>query len=158
VLTSQRCCDLIPCQTFIPKLEALMKSRLLVSSALLLTVLSAAIPAPAHHSFAAEYDANKPVKVTGNVTRVDWQNPHAYFYIDVKNPETGRVENWAFEMGAPSVIARQGWTKTTLKIGDTVIVEGTRAKDGGTHGNARSVYMASTGKKLGAGSSEGVTP
>ena len=135
-----------------------MRLRTLVSSALLLTVLLLAIPALAHHSFAAEYDSTKVVKVTGNVTRVDWQNPHAYFYIDVKNPETGRVENWAFEMGAPSVIARQGWTKTTLKIGDTVIVEGTRAKDGGTHGNARSVYMASTGKKLGAGSSEGVTP
>ena len=135
-----------------------MKSRILVSSALLMAALFATMPAFAHHSFAAEYDSTKPVKVTGNVTRVDWQNPHAYFYIDVKNTETGRVENWAFEMGAPSVIARQGWTKTTLKIGDVVIVEGTRAKDGGTHGNARSVYMASTGKKLGAGSSEGVTP
>jgi hypothetical protein len=135
-----------------------MRTRTLAISAVLLIAFCAAIPAFAHHSFAAEYDASKPVKVTGHVTRVDWQNPHAYFYIDVKNPETGRVENWAFEMGAPSVIARQGWTKTTLKIGDTVIVEGTRAKDGGTHGNARSVYMASTGKKLGAGSSEGVTP
>jgi hypothetical protein len=120
--------------------------------------LLAAIPAVAHHSFAAEYDSSKPVKLTGNVTRVDWQNPHVYFYIDVKNAESGRVENWAFEMGAPSVIARQGWTKSTMKIGDVIIVEGTRAKDGGTHGNARSVYMASTGKKLGAGSSEGVTP
>jgi uncharacterized protein DUF6152 len=120
--------------------------------------LLAAIPVVAHHSFAAEYDSSKPVKLTGNVTRVDWQNPHVYFYIDVKNADTGRVENWAFEMGAPSVIARQGWTKSTMKIGDVIIVEGTRAKDGGTHGNARSVYMASTGKKLGAGSSEGVTP
>jgi len=110
----------------------------------------------AHHSFAAEYDSTKPVKLTGNVTRIDWQNPHVYFHIDVKNSETGRVENWAFEMGAPSVIARQGWTKTTMKIGDVVTVEGTRAKDGGTHGNARSVFMG--GKKLGAGSSEGVTP
>src|SRR5262245_2750901 len=126
--------------------------------ALLLIAVMSAIPAFAHHSFAAEYDSTKVVKLTGNVTRVDWQNPHVYFYIDVKNPDTGRVENWAFEMGAPSVIARQGWTKTTIKIGDVVIVEGTRAKDGGTHGNARSVYMASTGKKLGAGSSEGVTP
>jgi hypothetical protein len=135
-----------------------MRLRTFVSCAAILGSLAAAIPAVAHHSFAAEYDSTKVVKLTGNVTRVDWQNPHAYFYIDVKNPDTGRVENWAFEMGAPSVIARQGWTKNTLKIGDVIIVEGTRAKDGGTHGNARSVYMASTGKKLGAGSSEGVTP
>lgn len=133
-------------------------TRKFISCAVVLGVLAAAIPLFAHHSFAAEYDSTKVVKLTGAVTRVDWQNPHAYFYIDVKNPDTGRVENWAFEMGAPSVIARQGWTKTTLKIGDVIIVEGTRAKDGGTHGNARSVFMASTGKKLGAGSSEGVTP
>src|SRR5437762_12461957 len=135
-----------------------MTVKAFVSCAAVLSVLVAAVPAVAHHSFAAEYDNAKVVKLTGNVTRVDWQNPHAYFYIDVKNADTGRVENWAFEMGAPSVIARQGWTKTTLKIGDVIIVEGTRAKDGGTHGNARSVFMASTGKKLGAGSSEGVTP
>src|SRR5437773_6051449 len=135
-----------------------MRLRTFISCAVVLSALLAAIPTFAHHSFAAEYDNTKVVKLTGNVTRVDWQNPHAYFYIDVKNPETARVENWAFEMGAPSVIARQGWTKTTLKIGDVIIVEGTRAKDGGTHGNARSVYMANTGKKLGAGSSEATTP
>ena len=117
-----------------------------------------AVPAYAHHSFSAQYDSAQPVKLQGAVTKIEWNNPHVYFYIDVKNADTGRVENWAFEMGAPSVIVRQGWTKSTLKIGDTIIVEGTRAKDGGTHGNARSVYMASTGKKLGAGSSEGVTP
>src|SRR5262245_2938556 len=133
-----------------------MRPKTLVCCAVVFSMIAASLPVFAHHSFAAEYDSTKVVKLTGNVTRVDWQNPHAYFYIDVKNPETGRVENWAFEMGAPSVIARQGWTKTTLKIGDVIIVEGTRAKDGGTHGNARSVYMASTGKKLGAGSSEGV--
>ena len=133
-----------------------MRFRLCVSCAAILGVLLAAIPSFAHHSFAAEYDSTKVVKLTGNVTRVDWQNPHAYFYIDVKNAETGRVENWAFEMGAPSVISRQGWTKTSMKIGDVVTVEGTRAKDGGTHGNARSVFL--NGKKLGAGSSEGVTP
>src|SRR5690349_7174456 len=108
-----------------------MRFRLCVSCAAVLGVLLAAIRSFAHHSFAAEYDSTKAVKLTGNVTRVDWQNPHAYFYIDVKNAETGRVENWAFEMGAPSVIARQGWTKTTLKIGDVIIVDGTRAKDGG---------------------------
>ena len=113
-------------------------------------------PLLAHHSFSAEYDSSKPVKVTGYVTRIDWQNPHVYFYIDVKNRETGRVENWAFEMGAPTAIARQGWTKTTIKVGDEVTVEGTRAKTGGFHANARSVFMG--GKKLGAASSEGVTP
>jgi len=135
-----------------------MKLRSVMGCVIFLSAFAAAVPASGHHSFAAEYDSTKPVKLTGNVSRVDWQNPHVYFYIDVKNADTGRVENWAFEMGAPSVIARQGWTKTTMKVGDVVIVEGTRAKDGGTHGNARSVYMASTGKKLGAGSSEGVTP
>src|SRR2546425_1441110 len=135
-----------------------MRLKTFLCCFVLLGLLLTALPLLAHHSFAAEYDSTKVVKLTGNVTRVDWQNPHAYFYIDVKNAETSRVENWAFEMGAPSVIARQGWTKTSLKIGDVIIVEGTRAKDGGTHGNARSVYMASTGKKLGAGSSEGVTP
>jgi hypothetical protein len=113
-------------------------------------------PLLAHHSFSAEYDSSKPVKVTGYVTRIDWQNPHVYFYIDVKNRESGRVENWAFEMGAPTAIARQGWTKTTIKVGDEVTVEGTRAKTGGFHANARSVFMG--GKKLGAASSEGVTP
>jgi hypothetical protein len=84
-----------------------MTFRAFVSSAVLLSALAAAVPAIAHHSFAAEYDSTKVVKLTGNVTRVDWQNPHAYFYVDVKNAETGRVENWAFEMGAPSVITRR---------------------------------------------------
>ena len=133
-----------------------MKSRLLVSSALLFTVLlAAAIPALAHHSFAAEYDANKPVKVTGNVTRVDWQNPHAYFYIDVKDAQTGRVVNWAFEMAAPAVLQRTGWKRSSMKVGDVLIVEGWAAKDGAHHGNARVVTMAATGERLGAGSSAG---
>src|SRR5262245_27630159 len=133
-----------------------MRFRTVVSCAVILCGFLPAIPAFGHHSFSAEFDSAKVVQLTGNVTRVDWQNPHVYFYIDVKNTDTGRVENWAFEMGAPSVISRQGWTKTSMKIGDVVTVEGTRAKDGGTHGNARSVFM--NGKKLGAGSSEGVTP
>jgi hypothetical protein len=133
-----------------------MKSALSMLCVVILGVLFAAAPAFPHHSFAAQYDSNKVVKVTGYVTRIDWQNPHVYFYIDVKNAETGRVENWAFEMGAPTAIARQGWTKTTMKIGDEVTVEGSRAKTGGFHGNARSVSM--NGKKLGAASSEGVTP
>ena len=133
-----------------------MRLRITVSCAVVLSALLAHIPVFGHHSFSAEYDPTKVVKMTGYVTRVDWQNPHVYFYIDVKNPETGRVENWAFEMGAPTAIARQGWTKKTLRVGDEITVEGTRAKTGGTHGNARAVFM--DGKKLGAASSEGVTP
>ena len=115
-----------------------------------------AAPAFAHHSFAAEYDSSKPLKLTGAVTKVDWANPHVYFYIDVKD-EKGKVTNWAFEMGAPAVLTRSGWKRSSVKIGDVITVDGTRAKDGGPHGNARSVTMTNTGEKLGAGSSEGQT-
>jgi hypothetical protein len=115
----------------------------------------AVAPAVAHHSFAAEYDSTKPLKLTGAITRVEWSNPHVYFYIDVKDAETGRVANWAFEMGAPAVLQKRGWNRSTMQIGDVVTVEGTRAKDGGTHGNARNVVLANNGQKLGAGSSEG---
>ena len=118
-------------------------------------VLMAAMPVMEHHSFAAEYDSKQPVNLKGAVTKVEWMNPHVYFYIDVKDEQTGKVTNWAFEMGAPAVIQRNGWTRNSMKIGDLVIVEGSRAKSGAPHGNARSVTMASTGKKLGAGSSEG---
>ena len=109
----------------------------------------------AHHSVAAEYDANKPVKLTGAVTKIEWNNPHVYFYTDVRDEKTGKVTNWAWEMGAPAVIARRGWTRTTMKIGDLVTVEGSQAKSGMPHGNARSVTLAKTGKVLGAGSSQG---
>ena len=119
-----------------------------------LCTLFAVAPLPAHHSFAAEYDSKQPVKLTGAVTKVDWTNPHVYFFIDVKDPETGRVANWAFEMAAPGALKNTGWTRNTMKTGDLVIVEGTRAKDGGQHGNARSVTIASTGQRLGAASSE----
>ncbi len=123
-------------------------------------IVAAALTTPlwAHHSFAAEYDSKQPVTLKGAVTKVEWMNPHVYFYIDVREDQTGKITNWAFEMGAPAVIQRNGWTRNSMKIGDLVIVEGTRAKDGAPHGNARSVTMASTGKKLGAGSSEGQTP
>ena len=120
-------------------------------------VLLAAAPLLAHHSFAAEYDAKKPIELKGTITKVDWMNPHVYFYIDVKN-ESGKIDNWAFEMGPPRLLERGGWKKTTMKEGDEVIVSGTLAKDGGKHGNARSVTLANTGQKLGGASSEGTIP
>jgi hypothetical protein len=126
-----------------------------ISFIALALILAAAAPMWAHHSFSAEYDAKQPVKLTGAVTKVEWMNPHVYFYIDVKDEQSGRITNWAFEMGAPAVIQRNGWTRNSMKIGDLVIVEGSRAKSGQPHGNARSVTLAASGKKLGAGSSEG---
>ena len=130
-----------------------IRAGLVVAACLLVAPL--ATRAWAHHSFAAEYDANKPVHLTGAVTKIEWTNPHVYFYVDVKDETSGKVTNWAFEMGAPAVIARSGWTRTTMKIGDLVIVDGAQAKSGRPHGNARTVTMASTGKQLGAGSSQG---
>ena len=119
--------------------------------------LLAAAPLLAHHSFAAEYDAKKPFEMKGVITKVDWMNPHVYFYIDVKD-DSGKIANWAFEMGPPRLLERGGWKKSTMKEGDEVIVSGTLAKDGGKHGNARSVTLANTGQKLGGASSEGTIP
>jgi len=116
-------------------------------------VILAVAPAMAHHSFAAEYDGNKLVTLKGTVTKIDWMNPHVYFYIDVEAAD-GSVATWGLEMGPPVGLQRAGWTKNTMKIGDEVIVEGTLAKDGSKQANARSVTMASTGKKLGAASSQ----
>jgi Family of unknown function (DUF6152) len=127
------------------------------SLAALALAVTMAAPLFAHHSFSAEY-GNEPANLKGAVTKIEWQNPHVFFYIDVRDEETGKVTNWALEMGAPAVIQRNGWTRNTMKIGDIVIVTGTKAKNGKPLANARSVVMASTGKKLGAGSSEGVTP
>ena len=132
-------------------------TKLHVAFATLLCVLLFAGSATAHHSFAAEYDAKKPFEMKGVITKVDWMNPHVYFYIDVRD-ESGKTVNWAFEMGPPRLLERGGWKKNTMKEGDEVIVAGTLAKDGGKHGNARSVTVAATGQKLGAASSEGTIP
>ena len=111
----------------------------------------------AHHSFAAEFDAGKPLTLKGIVTKIEWQNPHTYFYLDVTATD-GKVVNWGMEMGSPNGLMRQGWTRNTLKIGDAVTVEGSAAKDGTNVGNARDVVLDATGQRLFAASRQTQTP
>jgi len=154
--------------------EELMRTRfaLLVAG---LAVVAAGVPAIAHHSFAAEFDGTKGVKLTGTVTKIEWMNPHTYFYLDVTEMCEGAAgtpgqtpdwkctapaqkdPNWGMEMGSPNGLMRQGWTRNSMKIGDVVTVEGSRAKDGSQIGNARSVTL-NGGKRLFAASSQGVNP
>ncbi len=131
-----------------------MKLSLLSTLVLGIAVTFAVVPASAHHSFSAEYDSKKVVNLTGTVTKVEWMNPHVYFFIDVEG-EDGKVTNWGCEMGPPNGLQRSGWTRNTMKIGDEVTVNATLAKDGSKQVNARTVTLSSTGKRLGAASSEG---
>src|SRR5690348_18487974 len=93
------------------------------------TILAAGIPLMAHHSFAAEFDSSKQVKLTGVVTKIDWTNPHVWFYIDVKD-ESGKVTNWGWAMGSPHLLQGTGWTPMTMNLGEVVAVQGSLAKNG----------------------------
>jgi hypothetical protein len=132
-----------------------MRHRMTGGLILLLCGLVWAAPAVAHHAFDTEFDATKPVKLKGIVTKVEWTNPHVWFYLNVKNEKTGEVENWGFEMGGPNGLQREGWTRTTIKIGEELIVDGFLARNGSRNVNSKNVLIASTGKKLGAASSQG---
>jgi hypothetical protein len=125
---------------------------LLVISALAALTFAAA-PGYAHHSFAAEFDADKPVKLAGTVTKVEWTNPHAWIYVDAMD-ESGKIANWAWELGSPTSLVRLGWTRSLLKVGTAVTFEGSRARDGSNTANARSVTLNSTGQKLLGASSQ----
>jgi hypothetical protein len=116
----------------------------------------AAVPMLAHHSFSAEYDRSKPIQLKGTVTKVEWMNPHARFYLDVKD-EGGKVTNWEFELGSPNGLMRQGWTRNSLQIGVVVSVNGSRAKDGSNLVNASSVAF-DDGKKVFSGASSADDP
>ena len=129
-----------------------MRSKLfsvVAGAALLMT--AAAVPVIAHHSFAAEFDAKRPVKLRGTVTKMEWINPHSWIHIDVKGPD-GKVEKWMVEGGAPNALLRRGWNKNSLLPGTEILVEGFQAKDGANRANGRDITFPD-GKKLFVGSS-----
>jgi hypothetical protein len=127
-----------------------MRSKFAILAACGAGLLLSALPVFAHHSFAAEYDSAKPVELKGTVTKVEWTNPHARFYVDVKD-DKGNVTNWNLELASPNVLTRNGWTRHSLKEGDVITVQGSRAKDGANLANARTVILAD-GRKVFAGS------
>jgi hypothetical protein len=135
-----------------------LKTKQILSTATLLGAVGILGSAPmfAHHSFAAEYDVNKPVTVKGTVTKVEWANPHILFYMDTKD-ESGKVSNWQCEGGPPNALVRMGWTPKSLKPGDEITVEGFGAKDGSTTLSFRSVTLPD-GRTVFSGTAEEGTP
>ena len=128
-----------------------MRLRFLLAFCVAIGVMMAATPAKAHHAFAAEFDANMPITLTGTVTRMEWINPHSWIHVDVKNDD-GTVESWMIEGGAPNALLRRGFNKSSLLPGTVILVEGYQAKDGALRGNGRDITFED-GSKLFLGSS-----
>ena len=128
-------------------------NRLMIGACLVLALVQ---PMVAHHSFAAEFDANKTVTLQGAVTKLEWANPHIWIYLDVKN-EGGAVQPWQCEGGPPNTLTRNGWSPNSLKVGDTITIDGALAKDGSKTCNARTVKLAD-GRSVFAGSTGGDNP
>jgi hypothetical protein len=127
-----------------------MKTQL--ASAFAAFALLATTTVYAHHAFAAEFDKDKPVSITGTVSKIEWGNPHAYLFVDVKGDKPAEVTNWKFELGGRRALEKRGWKQTMIKAGDEVTVNGWRAKDGSNYGNANDVKLP-TGRELNAASS-----
>jgi hypothetical protein len=111
------------------------------------------LPAYAHHSFPAQYDAAQTITLTGTVTKVEWTNPHIFIYIDVTDDESGEVVNWALELGGPNALLRLGWKRDSIQPDDVITVEGSLARDGSPLANATTIVMEATGRRMLAGSS-----
>ena len=129
-----------------------MKSKLSLIALTASLLLAAAAPAFAHHAFAAEFDAKKPVKLRGTVTKMEWINPHTWIYLDVKKPD-GTVEEWMIEAGTPNTLLRRGFTKDSLKARTEVLVDGYQSKDGSLRANGRDLTLPD-GKTLFLGSND----
>ena len=127
-----------------------MRTRVLLSLAVLVATALAAAPLLAHHAFSAEFDANKQVKLNGTVAKMDWINPHAWLHIEVKATD-GKVTKWAIELGPPNALIKRGWNSSSIPVGLRVLVEGYQSKDGANRANGREITLPD-GKKLFAGS------
>ncbi len=136
----------------LPNWGVQMKNKTLVAAVAGLGLSLVASLGTAHHSFAAQFDAEKPIELTGIVTKVQWRNPHAWFYIDVEDDD-GNVANWGLELGSPNLLMRQGWTRSSIKVGDAVTVVGFHSRDGSNTGNAWVITLVATGKILSTKSS-----